>query len=78
MNNFFGDQLIELLSVKRLDRFALTAFCSLVFFAFGIIIIIIIIIIMYIFFNFGFEMFVFVLQIQSKINKTYQTQIRFN
>ena len=75
MNNFFGDQLIELLSVKRLDRFALTAFCSLVFFAFGIIIIIII---MYIFFNFGFEMFVFVLQIQSKINKTYQTQIRFN
>ena len=76
MNNFFGDQLIELLSVKRLDRFALTAFCSLVFFAFGIIIIIIII--MYIFFNFGFEMFVFVLQIQSKINKTYQTQIRFN
>jgi len=27
--------------------------------------------------NFGFEMFVLVLQLQSKINKTYQTEIRF-
>ena len=27
--------------------------------------------------NFGFEMFVLVLQLQSNINKTYQTQIRF-
>ena len=29
------------------------------------------------FFNFGFKMFVLVLQLQSKINKTYQTHIRF-
>ena len=28
-------------------------------------------------FNFGFKMFVLVLQLQSKINKTYQTHIRF-
>ena len=30
-----------------------------------------------VFIFFGFKMFVFVLQLQSKMNKTYQTHIRF-
>ena len=71
---FLVDYLTENISVKRLDRFALTIICLvlfirlfvcfLLFFAFFIV-------------NYVFKMFVFVLQVQSKIYKTYQTQIRF-
>ena len=73
---FSVDQLIDTLSVKRLDGFALKAIFLVLFvgwfvccFFFGIFFIQ--------FLYFGFKMFVLVLQLQSKINETYQTHIRF-
>ena len=72
---FLVDYLTENISVKRLDSFALTAICLVLFIR--------LFVCLFVFFktffivNYGFKMFVFVLQVQSKIYKRYQTQIRF-
>ena len=44
---------------------------------FVVFVFVVVVVVVVVVFNFGFKMFVLVLQLQSKINKTYQTHIRF-